>query len=160
MSKYAELDPVPGQTVVEARRWLREHDEEGAICPCCTQLVRVYRRRIHATMASRLIRFYRRYGLDYGSLPKLTLGGAESDFGKLRYWDLIEEADLERQDGGRAGWWRVTVAGEWWVQGLSRIPLHALIYDSRLLRLEGRRIGVVEALGKRFNYAELMGRSI
>ncbi len=36
------------------------------------------------------------------------------------------------------------------------VPRHALIYDGRLLRLEGELVGIRDCLGDKFDYDELM----
>ena len=94
----------------------------------------------------------------HGSFVHLptVLGRKQADEAKLRYWGLIEEELKLREDGGRAGWWRVTDAGALWARGLSAVPRYAVIFDSKLLRLEGPPLTIVEALGNRFNYRDLM----
>lgn len=142
----------------EARKWLRaEAAAGGAKCPCCTQFTKVYRRPLNSGMARSLIRMYRAAGTDWQHVPTTTSGGSREE-GKLRYWRLVEEDRREREDGGRAGWWRVTNAGRAFVLGQFQVPKHAIIFDARCLRLDSTDglITIREALGKKFNYAELM----
>lgn len=161
---YEELSVYPGITLAQVKAWLRErlNDPEGAgaRCPACTQVAKVYRRPLHASMAAQLLRFYRYVGTDWGRRPQLFSGRAEGDFAKLRYWDLIEEAAEERLDGGRAGWWRITPRGEAFTLGVARVHRYAIVYDARKLRLEGPMVNVVDCLGKRFHYNDLMGRAL
>jgi hypothetical protein len=108
-------------------------------------------------MAMSLIRMYRAAGTDWQHVPTTTAGGSREE-GKLRYWGLVEEDLMVRDDGGRAGWWRVTDAGRLFVLGRSKVPKHAVIFDARCLRLEDDdgQITIQQALGRKFDYAELM----
>ena len=166
---YRVLHPAPGMSLSDARDWLRSrYTEHGAICPCCKQVAREYRRTIHAAMAEKLIQFWRTYGtMTWGERTPLMLRGREGaadgggDFAKLRYWNLIEEADdVERQDGGRAGWWRVTQLGDRFVQNELAVHRYAYVYDGQCRRLDGPLWNIQRCLGKRFDYNLLMGLSI
>lgn len=145
-----------GMTLAEARNELRELVmEAGHKCPCCTQLAKVYRRKIHATMARSLILMWRAAGTDWVHVP--TVAGDACEAGKLRYWGLVEEEKATRPDGGRTGWWRVTDKGAAWIGDRTRVPKYAHIYDGRCLRVAGDPISITDALGDRFDYGELMG---
>lgn len=165
---YKVMYARPECTLEEARIWLREnYRDEGARCPCCKQIAREYKRTIHAAMAQKLIQFWREYGtMTWGERTPLMLRGrvgaadGGGDFAKLRYWLLVEEADEERQDGGRAGWWRVTQLGARFVQNELAVHRYAYVYDGRLRRVEGPLWNIQRCLGKRFDYNELMGYAI
>jgi hypothetical protein len=162
---YIKLGSAHGQTLEFAKQWLRERLDEGAVCPCCTQLAKVYRRPLHAGMAMKLIKFYRAYGTGWGSRVELFKGEAEGDFAKLRYWGLVQESDDTRPDGGRNGWWRVTGLGEKFVLGEHTVFQYVNLYDSRPVHpdegkgamFEGRQLNIRSCLGKSFSYNELMG---
>ncbi len=159
---YEEMATDPDTLLDEARTWLRTRRDEGAKCPCCKQLTRVYRRRLNSGMARALILLYRAGGTDWVHKPTILsgVGAAARDESLLRYWGLMVEArQAERPDGGRAGWWRVTAPGAEFVRGELQVPEYVVVYDSRGLRTEGRMIGIQDALGKRFNLNELLGRA-
>ncbi len=103
---------------------------------------------------------HRAAGLDWMHKPTVLsgLGAAARDESLLRYWGLTEEErGLRRDDGGRAGFWRVTSLGSEFARGLTRVPKYALVYDSRCLGLDGAEfVDIREALGDRFDYDELM----
>jgi hypothetical protein len=143
-------------TLLEARTWLRERAlKDGARCPCCNQLAKVYKRPIHSAMARALIQLYNAAPEgDWVYLPEI--GGRGGDASKLRYWGLIQEEQTLRPDGGRAGYWRVTRRGGQFVRGEITVPKYAHVYDGRCLGTTGDPVTVQDALGKRFNYAELM----
>jgi hypothetical protein len=147
---------VNGQTLLrDARDWLRQRLDEGAKCPCCTQMARIYRRRVNAGMAHSLILMYRKAGKDWIHLPT-EIPARSREEGKLAYWGLAEEATERRDDGGRAGWWRVTERGEQFVLNKITISRWACIYDGRFLRYEGELVSIKDALGAKFDYQLLM----
>lgn len=159
---YEEMATDPDTLLDEARTWLRMRREEGAKCPCCKQLTRVYRRRLNSGMAHALILLYKAAGTDWVHKPTILsgVGAAARDESLLRYWGLLYEAThAERPDGGRAGWWRVTAPGAEFVRGERSVPEYVVVYDGRGLRTEGRMISIQDALGKRFNLNELLGRA-
>ena len=142
-------------TLAEAREWLRDHREEGASCPCCGQLAKVYYRKLNARMARALITMWKERGTDWCHVPTVV-GDRGGDATKLVYWGLIEETTEKREDGGRAGWWRVTADGERFVKGQLMVPGYARVYNKRCLGVTGELVGIQDALGSKFNYDELM----
>lgn len=149
------LDPFVGMSLEEARAWLRARVDHGAACPACTQFAKVYKRSVGSASARALIRLYRTSGQQYAHFPSI-LGRKQADETKMVYWGLIEEERTLRPDGGRAGWWRVTDFGVDFVLERATIPKVARVYDGRCLELGGRPWSIVDALGKKFNYRELM----
>jgi hypothetical protein len=151
-------DPPDGQDSLEyARKWLRDRVEDGATCPCCKQLAKVYHRKINAGQARSLIRMYRADpARGYVHLPTVV-GSRSREEAKLRYWGLLEEERAKRKDGGRAGFWRITDRGELFVLGQLRVPKYSRIYGKRCLGLDDTETAsIVDALGTDFDYRELM----
>lgn len=143
-------------TVAKLKAWLRVRIDEGTSCPVCGQHAKVYKRKLNSGMARSLILMYQAGGLDWIHVPT-TVGSRSREEGKLRYWGLVEEETERREDGGRAGYWRVTPVGELFVNGVSTVYSHARIYDGRCLGLQGDQIDIKQALGSKFDYSELMG---
>lgn len=132
--------------------------EAEVICPCCTRLAKVYdKRKLNSAMAARLIGFYRQFGVgEWFHSPSFARN--DGDTGKLGYWHLVEEErTIRRPDGGRAGYWRVTPTGQAFVRGEITVPKFAVVYDKVVLQLTGEPINIRQALGSKFDYAELMG---
>ena len=69
------MDYAPNATIEQGKTWLRARLREGAKCPVCTQRAMAYRRTIHASMAAKLIRFYRAFGQEWGSRVELGRWG-------------------------------------------------------------------------------------
>lgn len=145
----------PTATLAQLKAWLRTKVDKGGTCPVCEQHVQVYRRKLNSGMARSLIQMYRAGGRDYIHLPT-TIGARSREEGKLRYWGLVEEAPVEREDGGRAGYWRVSAVGELFVLGQTKVYSHARVYNGKCLGLVGDMISIQDALGSRFDYRELM----
>lgn len=143
-------------TLDGARDWLRNQVDDGAHCPCCGQYAKVYRRKINAGMAWSLATMYRKAGRDWIHLPT-QIGARSREEGKLAYWNLVEQHPSPRNDGGKAGWWRVTRRGELFVLDQIRLPKYARVYNGRCLSLDGTEtVGIRDCLGTRFHYDDLM----
>lgn len=139
-----------------ARAWLRQRVDQGEKCPCCTQMAKVYRRKINAGMARSLITMYHVGGLTWVHLPT-QIGARSREEGKLAYWGLIEERALKRGDGGRAGEWRVTTKGELFLRNRMAVPKYARVFDGRLLGLDSTEmVTITDVIGDSFSYDELM----
>jgi hypothetical protein len=157
----SELD---GMTLEEARSWLAARLRVGAKCPCCGLMAKIYKRKINSGQAWGLIVFHQHVGglptwAHAPSVPGLaTIGG---DWAKLEHWGLIEESTEPRGDGGRAGWWRLTPIGLAFVLDQLRVPRFTYLFDGRPVPIvepdSDKTVSIREALGSRFNYAELMG---
>lgn len=155
-------------TLKEAKDLLRAEWEEGVECPCCTQFVKLYKRKITSSMAYALILLYRYFKNhpdqewvhmnDYlNSIEGLPFPIKSGDNAKLRYWDLLEEKPEQRDDGSnRAGYWKLTQLGRDFVRGEATVQSHAKVFNSKCYGLTGEQITIHEALGDKFNYTELM----
>lgn len=144
-------------TLAQAREWLEEQArKDGAHCPCCGQLAKVYKRKLNEGMARSLVKMWRAAGQDWQYIPD-TVGGKSREEGKLRYWGLIQEKPGKRPDSGRTGWWRVTDLGSQFVRRVATVQRYALVYDGQCLGLVGANVNIIDALGDPFTYDELMG---
>lgn len=147
------------ETLGVARAWLRAQvDNGGASCPCCTQFAKVYKRKINAGMARSLISLHRLSASSEWIHVPTALSARSREEGKLRYWGLLEEEKERREDGGRAGYWRVTDKGHQFALNRITVPKYAKVYDDRFRGLEGDPRSIIDALGDKFDYNELMGQ--
>lgn len=146
-------------TLGDARAWLRSRIRDGERCPCCRQMAKIYKRKLYAAPARALVMLFRRAGREPAHITTLdrSLAGNGGDISKLRYWGLVEEEPAYRPDGGRAGWWRVTDLGQQWIEGEITVPQFVGVYDtSRIGKPFGTPVTIQQALGERFNLADLM----
>jgi hypothetical protein len=139
------------------KAWLLEQLSDGVICPCCGQRAQEYKRQINSAMARSLIKLWRATDGN-GQFLRISkvLDERGGDFCKLAYWDLIEEERILRPDGGRAGWWRLTPKGRLFVLGELTVPRYAFVYNGHANATDGPEWGIRDALGKNFDYGELM----
>lgn len=156
-----------GATLAEAEQWVRENGAEGVICPCCHQVAKVYKRKLNRAMAYSLIVLYRLSGeadeAGFIDVPRalakhnLVAVLRSREYQKLRYWGLAEAKGEKRDDGGKAGKYRITETGMLFVVGNLAVPRHVYLYNGAVMSLDTtEKITIREALGDRFNYDELM----
>lgn len=147
--------PGPQDTIEHSQKWLEENRRDGVDCPSCGEIVKVYRHNIDSAMARTLILMYAKGGTEY-FVHTPSLPGDTHKASQLKWWGFVEEERVLREDGGRAGYWRVTPAGEEWING-GVIAKHALVFNGRCLELlDEKKVTITEALGKKFNFRELM----
>jgi hypothetical protein len=163
--KYAVNGLPTGSTLEEAKEWLLAQFEDGGICPCCEQVVKLYKRKLNSFMAYSLILFHGlsakyppNYWVHIKESAEIAAGGGE--FPRLRHWGLIEERPGERADGGKhRGYWRITTTGHSFIQGAVSVPRHIYMYNQQVIvraNADQSRTTIQEALGNKFNYNELM----
>ncbi len=144
-----------GDAVEYVAKHVRDRRDKGTVCPGCGQFAKVYRRKLNSGMARSLIAMYRAAGTTWTNVTEVTDRRSREE-GKLAYWGLVEEAPDGREDGGRAGLWRVTRKGELFVLNLTTVPSYAEVYNGHCLRIFGDETTISRALGSKFNYSDLM----
>lgn len=152
-----------GHTIEQGKKFLRQNWKgAGVECPCCTQFVKLYQRRIYGMPARLLIslffkdlinpdKFFHNDELTAG----ITLKGP-GDFSKLKLWKLIQKKPNDDTTKSSSGMWRITDLGRAYVQGKIKLPKYANVYNKRLYAFEGPELNIVDALGKNFDYQKLM----
>jgi hypothetical protein len=73
---------------------------------------------------------------------------------------LIEE--LPNKSDGKtktSGVWKITDKGVYFVNNSLTLPSHVLIYNKVFMGYDGKEIDIIQALGKHFNYYELMNNN-
>ena len=147
---------------------LRERDD-GVCCPCCGQYCRVYKRRLNAGMVRALIWLVLasdrkvRSGDDPDGWVKL---GAEApawllrakELATTRHWGMVERRPMDPADDSvrTSGIWRPTARGRSFIFGMSDAPVRVHLFNNTRIDVSSERFFVREALGKKFNYSELM----
>jgi len=151
--------PDDNNTLGETKAWLQARMRDGVKCPCCTQLAKIYRRTITSQMALWLMWLVR----ETAEAPdgwvdiKTNIDLRGGDYAKLRYWGLLEHQTNDDPAKRSSGLWRPTPVAVAFVQDRVRLHKHVLIFDDQFLSFDGdAMIGIREALGKKFNYEELM----
>lgn len=140
-----------GWSLTQAQQWLEYERDNGVHCPCCKQFVKVYNRKLHSGMAVALIHMYNHRNADDKFDITTHVRTKNGDTAKLREWGLITQ-----DEHCESGVWKVTELGKQFVTGRVRVPSHGAFYIGTFLVLNGDDITIVDALGSKFDYNELM----
>lgn len=155
ISDEASLGRARDLTTLEA-----ETKTEGCLCPLCERLVKIYRRPLHSEMALFLIKLVKRYQQHprwYSTkelVPSVTK--ASSDGVYLQHWGLIEKSDDTNRGNAPCGLYRPTTEGIEFVHMNRRVPSHVHLLRNNRIGMSDKKIYITEALGKKFDYKELM----
>ncbi len=132
--------------------------QDGAICPCCNQKVKLYKRSIYAVPAIELINLYHLDISHYGDYHHISSFCKEVPVvSKLLFWDLVEERINEDSEKRTSGYWRITGKGVDFVEGQTMVPKYAYVFNSMAYEYSVEKHSIQEALGDNFSYPELMG---
>jgi len=143
-------------TLKEIKEHLQSGWVKGTSCPACKQLVKIYPHQINSAIARVLIRMYNSdaewINIFRDLKPSTTM------YSIAAFWKLIEPKGDEPENNSKSsGYWRLTEKGRLFVENNLDIPKHAYIYNNQVRGFSAEEISIVKALGKKFDYAELMG---
>lgn len=154
-------------TLAEARALVIAKRSDGIDCPCCGQFAKVYKRKLSAAMAEAMIvieratretrtqPFHMGQLLDARATDRTAKGGGEPM--RLRFHGLVNLVSGTRADESwRVGYYVITDFGVRFVLNEYRAPKYAYLYAQECLGVSEETISVVEALGNRFSYRDLM----
>lgn len=151
--QWARMDTDEDTTLVEAKDWLWDHILDGAICPCCDQNAKVYRRKMGYPYVAALRDAYALNGTEWGN-PSVK-PDRSGNVAKLRYWGLMEQ-----EPGKRNGVWRVTPRGEAFLRGRIAVAKWHESYNRKLLKLDdSEMVNVHQAWGSPFDIDEEIRRA-
>jgi hypothetical protein len=168
---WPTMPTSPQTTLHEAKKWLRGMSKKGAKCPCCTQLAKIYRRKLNSSMAYILLIIVREYRLNGGAfihVPSMinrkgmepaVAAAVRGDWAKLAFWGLIEEKKKDDDDTQKrtSGKWRPTGLGIAFVNDKATVPRYCNFYDGRALSFsDDEKTTIKDALGDKFDYVDLM----
>ena len=154
--------PKISKSLLEAKGLLLAKWNDGCLCPVCGQTVKLYTRKLNHGMTVFLIALYKldRSGQKYihvkdvlGSLGQYT---KSLDYSVLEHFGLIRKKIETTDDKRSSGFWKITLKGTDFVKVKIRILSKVKIYNNKFYGLTGQRVNVVEALGTKFDYKELM----
>lgn len=144
--------------------------EQGAVCPCCGRFNKLYARKINSSMAWVLMLVYDYYKKEKNlrkwlkvesylkELPAVPTS-LRGDFPKLRYWGLIIQNPNEIE-GVKTGLYKITERGINFCEGRIKVSKIAFVHNKVVKSFSEEQIDIVEALGDRFSYKELLGDSL
>jgi hypothetical protein len=154
-------------TLEEAKQIIRECVKSGEAmeCPCCSQMVKVYKRKLNSGMAKSLLLIYKisnKIGFDYihvqDEFKKLGINAISLEYNKLEHWRLIEKRKGENPSGAnRSGWWKLTPLGISFAKNGSKVQESVFVYDAKVCGFTGPEINITKAINNKFDYYQLMG---
>lgn len=132
--------------------------KESKPCPLCEQTVKVYLRSITPAMAYCLIRAYRHNQHGLVDIPSLFRDNhaVQSDFTKLKFWELVEQDKTVR----RAGLWKLTDKGRRFVENQLSVQKYAKVYNDTFRGFDGDAENIIMCLDGKYNYTHLMNSPI
>lgn len=148
------------------RMFLKNHriDMGGTTCPCCDKHVQEYKRRVSAGMARALMwmRAYAIYTLKdpyawidvQGDAPSWLL--RTKSFSLMKWWSLIEPHPNKDMEKSGSGIWRITGQGLAYANREATVREWVHLYNDGLVGRSGSPVDIVDALGKKYNHADLM----
>jgi len=145
-------------TIKEAKQHLRTNYVKGTTCPCCMQHVKLYKRKLNSVMARCLIKLHR-MGPGYHHVSDIVKGISDTgtnDFSKLRYWNLISEQANTDKNKKNSGMWCITFSGQQFATYQTNAAEHCLIYNGEKQGFTESTTSIIQALGAKFDYQELM----
>lgn len=157
-------------TLRDARAFVLANRADGVECPCCTQLCKLYRRKLNSNMAGGLCWLVRTWlsrcqpgYIDEqphwvylpGDGPRwlIKTGG---QFSVLEHWGLIEHMPNDDVTKRCSGYWRPTELAINFVQRRCAVPSHVFLFNNTVEGWSDKQIDVDEALNNVFDYQELM----
>lgn len=147
-------------TVERTKKYLEDNRKDGVECPACGVFYREYKWTFYSTAARGLILLNRLGGAeDYvftGDLKQKYGFKGQGDCSRWRFFGLATEDRDRKSNTGRAGYWKLTPLGVDFINGRATIPKKVYVVHSKPTRSEGPHVTVQQALGKRFDYDELM----
>jgi len=154
-----------GATILaEVKEYLRENLNDGCICPACKQNVKMYKRKLSATMAYCMIIFVKhcRKNNEFGFvnfnkiLNDLNITPAQrADWQKLTYFNLITPETTTKGDP-KNGFYRVNQIGFDFVEKNMQVPESCNVYNGKLYGFSMEQTNIKMALKNKFNFQELM----
>jgi hypothetical protein len=146
-------------SVEEAKTWVKTNSKTGCICPCCNRLVKIYKRKLNSGMAQELIDLY---SLSFNDLETkfyhhtqfAKVSGGE--LSKLTHWGLVCEKQNTIDDKRTSGFWGITEKGILFVENKISVEKYIYLLDAELISYSKETTNIIESLGSKFNYPELM----
>jgi|TARA_R110000823_G_scaffold265778_2_gene385649 hypothetical protein len=129
-------------------------------CPCCKQRCKIYKRKLNATMARGLLWLVRKSGddRDWVNIQEGPLWLLRTkELPTTGHWGLVEKRPNKDTTKRTSGIWRPTPQGIAFARGEIEVISHVHLYNNVAYDVgHTERIGIIDALGDKFDYQELM----
>lgn len=149
------------KTLAQARKEYRQTIKgDGGRCPCCRRWGKINGYQITSTQVRGMIwmlkRFRRNQWVELAKAPKWVL--RSKSMATLHHWNLLEnKSKKDDEDKRSSGFWRLTQTGRNYLRCHITLPKYAFVFDNTLVKFSKEHVDVIQSLGKKFSYEELMG---
>ena len=169
-----QLSMFGADTLADARTTIEQVKAgaaEAARCPCCDQFCKLYKQKLYSTMAAFLVKLVREHekvrqasSQDQRSEIWIDVRSSEyfrdvtrnGNYAYLLHWGLVRQMENDDPKVRTTGMWQPTIRGIDFVNGRIRVSSHVYIFDNKVQSFEETQTTIQAALGKRFDYSELM----
>jgi hypothetical protein len=142
----------------EARQYLEEHKDDGIRCPLCRQYAKIYKRKLNKTMV-KCLRLLYNASRDGHFVHVMTIMAHEArasrEIDKVALFGLVESNHERKEDGNKAGYWRIKISGVEFLRGRLSVPKYARVYNGELLGYKGEPVNIGK-VAPEFRLDELM----
>ena len=132
----------------------------GCSCPVCGQYCKTYKRKLNSAQAAFicwLVREWRKVPDEWINVPIRYPHKIGGEYGKLAHFGLaVLQPNPDDSSKKTSGMWKPTWHGVQFVRGSITVPKYIFLYDNNLEGVSSDQITIREALGEKFDYAELM----
>ena len=154
-------DDIANRLLKDARQdWQQAIEGNGGYCPCCARWGKIYRRPINSSMARALLWLvnapHRGDGWVHvpSTAPIWMLRSHQLP--TLHLWGLVMHIRPEPTKLASSGLWQPTELGRAFAANKVTVKRYVYVYNNTALEFEGSEIGISDALGDKYNYAEIM----
>lgn len=134
--------------------------DKGYYCECCGAFQKRYKRSLNCNMSIALIALYKYNVNEFVHLERFLNDKGYQRCGDASYlvnYRFLQKLVADRADGSpRNGMYKITSAGIMFVENKIKAQKHFVMFGGKFQGFEGDLINITEALGKKFNYNELM----
>ena len=141
----------------DAREMVTDNLDAGISCPCCGQYARRYRRKMRSEIAYFLlwlVKKSRQNPDEWIDVRGIDVRGG--DYAKASHWGLAFQRPNSDKSKRTSGLWMPSLLGEQFVDHKVKIPSHVYLYNHEVVGWSDESISIVDALGCKFDYEELM----
>ncbi len=145
------------ESLATAQALMIECLDAGTSCPCCGQFAKIYKRKMRSSLAHWMIWLVKSSRDSDDGWADVRLANVRNgEYAMTAHWGLAVQKMNESTAKKHSGLWMPTSLGVQFVECSLKVPSHVHLYDNSVVGWSDNMITVVEALGKRFDYQELM----
>lgn len=134
-----------------ARQAVKAGREQGVVCPCCDQLVKVYRRKLNLQMARAALWMSRTptgHFADMTKAPPSIIRNRE--YSRLALWMLAESEPGRNHAGSKRGRWKLTHEGRLFVDRITKVPEAVYVLNGEVIDVSCGTVGIADVKGFHF----------